>query len=183
MNCLSLNVRGLGDCDKVEWVNSIIRNHRINFVGIQETQLMNVAHIDLVGWWGNNNFNFEYVDSVGRSGGLLSMWNPSLFSVDNVVKARNFIAVSGKWMDFPGTTTLVNVYAPQFVADKRILLADLLNLKRSLDGIWVFFGDFNAVRREDERMKDSIQISVSTLLLISILLSGKLILKSFGLVA
>lgn len=46
---------------------------------------------------------------------------------------------------------MVNVYGPQSITDKRELWENLINLKNSVDGCWIFFGDFNAVRTPDER--------------------------------
>lgn len=82
------------------------------------------------------------------------MWDPKSFLKSNVVSSRYFLAISGKWMGIPGNTTLVNVYAPQSITDKRKLWEELLHIK-NFDGIWVFFGDFNAVRRSDERFNSA----------------------------
>lgn len=92
------------------------------------------------------------MNPVGRSGGIISIWDPHVFVRSHTFSSRHFLAVSGHWLGFPGTTTLVNVYGPQSIQEKRKLWADLLDLKRSIDGTWVFLGDFNAVRYEQERL-------------------------------
>lgn len=48
------------------------------------------------------------------------------------------------WIGVPGSATIVNIYGPQSVSDKRILWAELLYLIRSIDGIWIFLRGFNA---------------------------------------
>lgn len=46
----------------------------------------------------------------------------------------------------------MNVYGPKSITDKKKLWEDLLELKRNLNGICVFFDDFNMVRTPDERV-------------------------------
>ena len=37
INCLFLNIRGIGEDAKVRWVRSLMALHKINFLGLQET--------------------------------------------------------------------------------------------------------------------------------------------------
>ncbi|KAL4582225.1 hypothetical protein LXL04_006769 [Taraxacum kok-saghyz] len=85
----------------------------------------------------------------------ICMWDPCTFVKSQVTTSRNFLVISGKWIGVPGTTTIVNVYVPQSITDKRRLWTELLNLKRSIDGVWIFLGDFNAVRFQHERFNSS----------------------------
>ncbi|KAL4561065.1 hypothetical protein LXL04_033227 [Taraxacum kok-saghyz] len=52
----------------------------------------------------------------------------------------------------PGETIFVNIYAPQAPADNKELCDKLLNLMASRSGNKILFGDFNAVRRPEERL-------------------------------
>ena len=45
----------------------------------------------------------------------------------------------------------VNVYGPHSVHEKNDLWLELIQIKNNIDGIWLFCGDFNTVRRRDER--------------------------------
>lgn len=47
MNCISLNVRGIGVEAKVNWVRKLINLHKADFVGLQETQLKDHERIDV----------------------------------------------------------------------------------------------------------------------------------------
>lgn len=60
-----------------------------------------------------------------------------------------------------GETILVNVYVPQAPSEKKVLWNDLLNL-RSRPGNWVIFGDFNTIRRVEERFKSTFCPSIAT---------------------
>lgn len=46
----------------------------------------------------------------------------------------------------------VNVYGPQSPSKKRKLWEELLLIKNSRTACWIVFGDFNVVRRQEERI-------------------------------
>lgn len=152
MNCLSLNIRGMGEEAKVGWVRKLVKMHKINFVGIQETWMCDFNKINVQGCWELDEFEYEGVDSNGRSGGLLCVWNPCLFQQTEVIKSKNYLIVIGRWKGQDGNTIFANIYAPQAACDKVKLWTDLLNIIRSKVGRWVIFGDFNAVRNPTERL-------------------------------
>lgn len=151
MNALSLNIRGVGESHKVKWIRTLKRKHKVDFIGLQETRIGDFNQIDVAGCWGSTDFDMAAMNPTGRSGGLLSIWDPQIFNKLSSVSSRHFIATTGDWNGFPGLTTIVNVYAPQSIADKRALWRELGSLKSSNDGIWVFLGDFNAVRKPEDR--------------------------------
>lgn len=101
------------------------------------------------------NFDCDHINPTGGSGGLLNLWDASNLCKSQTVSTRNYIATSGYQKGFPGTTTLVNVYAPQSIIDEWKLQEELKELKQSLNGIWVFLGDFNVVRAPCERLNSS----------------------------
>lgn len=45
---LSINVRGLGKIHKVNWIRRLHSHHRISFFAIQETQILDAEHINVV---------------------------------------------------------------------------------------------------------------------------------------
>ncbi|KAL4589627.1 hypothetical protein LXL04_002535 [Taraxacum kok-saghyz] len=120
-------------------------------VGVKKTRLPDVP-VNISDWWGDANVGFEFVNSVGLSGGLMTFWDNSLFQLVDVIRSRNFLALVGYWAGIAGETILVNVYAPQPPREKRDLWAKIQNLMISRPGTWVVFGDFNAVRRPEERL-------------------------------
>ncbi|KAJ0641962.1 putative RNA-directed DNA polymerase [Helianthus annuus] len=102
-------------------------------------------------FWGKTAFGFEAVESSGRSGGLLTIWDPSVFIKSGVVKNKNFLAVAGNIVMTGEEIVVVNVYAQNDPSERRGLWGDLVQLKNSVDGMWVFLGDFNDVRSQEER--------------------------------
>lgn len=58
-------------------------------------------------------------------------------------------------MGIPGITTIVNVYGPQSIIEKRKLWEEFLELKRGTIGISVFLIDFKVVRYASDRFNSS----------------------------
>ncbi|XP_023744854.1 uncharacterized protein LOC111893012 [Lactuca sativa] len=155
MNFMTLNIRGIGDSKKIEWIRKLKLTQSIDFICIQETRVSDFNNIDIVGCWGSTNYQCDFVNPTRGSGGILSIWDPRVFRKSNTFSSRHFIATSGEWVGISGAITIVNVYGPQSIVDKRKLWDDLIDLKKGLNGIWVFTGDFNAVRFACERFNSS----------------------------
>ncbi|XP_052623650.1 uncharacterized protein LOC128128957 [Lactuca sativa] len=156
MNLMTLNIRGIGETAKAEWVCRLKRNQRLSLIAIQETQLGDLENsLNIARCWGNDNYGFEYVDASGRSGGLLTIWDPSFFSVDESVMSRHFLAIFGSCPTIDGQIAVVNVYGPKLASEKAKLWGDLLNLKQTKHATWIILGDFNEVRGLEERINSS----------------------------
>ncbi|XP_021991885.1 uncharacterized protein LOC110888680 [Helianthus annuus] len=152
MNYLSINLRGIRDSKKADWVRGLKTSHGAHFVAIQETKVPGNITFLVNRLWGRSLFEFDAVESTGRSGGLLTIWDPSIFVKSGVVKNRNFLAVFGNMTSSGDLIAVVNVYAQNDPGDRRILWADLIQLKNTFSGMWVFLGDFNDVRWQEERL-------------------------------
>ncbi|KAK1420794.1 hypothetical protein QVD17_22660 [Tagetes erecta] len=72
-------------------------------------------------FWGNNALQFDFVASVGRSGGLLNMWDPNIFSMQSSYKSRHLLLSSGTLIGSNTTLHILNIYAPQELPAKRDL--------------------------------------------------------------
>jgi len=154
MNIMSLNIRGINDSHKVAWLKNLKREHCLNFCAIQESRCSSLPD-GIADWWDSSEVRMEHVDAVGRSGGLISFSDCNYFKATTIIKSRHYLVTAGAWIGVRGETIVVNVYAPQSAADKKILWTNLTNLMNSRHGNWVIFGDFNGVRRSDERLNST----------------------------
>ncbi|KAJ0512948.1 putative AP endonuclease 1, Endonuclease/exonuclease/phosphatase superfamily [Helianthus annuus] len=152
MNFMSLNVRGMGAIVKVGWVSGLRKDHKINFLAIQETQVDMVSHELVAKLWGNSNFSMEYVGASGRSGGLVCIWDPLVFRVQGVTKNRNYLLLNGQMVGSNQFLNVVNVYAPHRVGDKKVVWNKITNEISTGAAQWVLLGDFNAVGALGERL-------------------------------
>ncbi|GJX89545.1 putative RNA-directed DNA polymerase, eukaryota, reverse transcriptase zinc-binding domain protein [Tanacetum coccineum] len=127
MKILSINSRGFASSDKQDWIRDTIRLEHIGIVGIQETKMGVINSSLIYQVWGNIDVDFCYSEANGQSGG-----------------------VSGRWVGSSNLLVVVNVYGPQAAVDKENLWKNLLHLKSSVEGSWIFFEDFNTVRDPSE---------------------------------
>ncbi|XP_022018849.1 uncharacterized protein LOC110918877 [Helianthus annuus] len=110
-------------------------------------------------FWGSQGFGMESVDASGLSGGLICLWDDSLFHLVSSVKNRHFIMVRGQLVGCNSVVNYLNVYAPQGIPAKKALWEELSALISNYDGFWIVGGDFNAVRFREERRNCSFKPS------------------------
>ena len=121
MNLLSINIRGIGSRGKPRWINKLKNVFGVSFIAVQETMSSDIQVGLIDRYWGGHGYDFESVASEGNSGGLLSLWDPKFFIKDKVVKDKNFLLVSGIFVDGNRRLNILNVYAPQNNSAKRDL--------------------------------------------------------------
>ncbi|XP_021975311.1 uncharacterized protein LOC110870438 [Helianthus annuus] len=128
---------------------------------LQETQFASLVGVDLGRFWGKGSFEFDWVGAPGRSGGLVSLWDPKRFSASRVVKSRFFLCIHGYLKDDGKAFSLINIYAPQKLRDKRSLCAELEGIIVRDNAFWVVGGYFNCVRDRSERRNSRFNALVS----------------------
>jgi hypothetical protein len=96
---------------------------------------------------------FEFIPSVGASGGLMIIWNNSIF-IGNVLHREKFaLSIQFTSTQLNKTWNLTNVYGPCSGPEKQIFLEWFKNLEIPSDCLWLFLGDFNLLRSSDNRNK------------------------------
>nr|GFA38096.1 RNA-directed DNA polymerase, eukaryota [Tanacetum cinerariifolium] len=136
---------------KKEWVKELNNKHGVNFLALHETKMDSISHSDVKFMWGNSNFQFVANDSVRNSGGILCVWEETIFKKENVSMSDNFIAIYGTWLPTSTKILIVAIYAPQSPVLKRTLWEYISGLINRWNGETVVLGDFNEVRSEEER--------------------------------
>ncbi|GJS59077.1 RNA-directed DNA polymerase, eukaryota [Tanacetum coccineum] len=123
---------GLGNKTKKGWIRELCQKHIINFVSIQETKMEFIDLFSIKALWGDLNFDHVVSPSVSFSGGIVCVWDPSMFIKDYVSKYDYFVAIMGTWTSTSTKLLIISIYAPQESTEKR----DLWNYLRSLIDIW-----------------------------------------------
>ncbi|GJY53975.1 RNA-directed DNA polymerase, eukaryota [Tanacetum coccineum] len=152
MNCLSLNVQGLGSKAKKDWIKELNNKHKVNFLSVQETKLDCISDMDVKVLWGNYKFEYTISEAVGNSGGILCVWDPSVFRKEHHVVSDNFVALYGSWVSNQAKLLVVSIYAPQSITSKRSLWSYISSLISRWDGHCMVMGDFNEVRCMEDRL-------------------------------
>ena len=151
MNCLSLNSCTICSLEKRNWVRDLCNSHRVMFLGLQETRMTRVDLFQVRGVWGNQNFDFISSCARGRSGGILSVWDPTLSQTESFVCTDNFIIVKGRWTNLDLQCFMVNVYSPQSIQVKKRLWDELREFILHHPRSYILFRDFNVVRNAEKR--------------------------------
>ncbi|XP_022024753.1 uncharacterized protein LOC110925093 [Helianthus annuus] len=154
-------IGGRGDV-KSGWIRGLKVNHKIDFLAIQETKLVDFSGFKLDKLWGNTPFCSEFVGSVGQSGGLLCLWDDGIFRFLSSTKQRNFLYIRGLIKGSNELLNIINVYAPQSGAAKNALWDELLAVMEGVSGKWVLLGDFNAVRDPSERRNSRFKVGCAS---------------------
>lgn len=151
MNFLTINIRGASNPSKAVWVKGLKSTYGIQFIAIQETKTEENSRINLSLFWGRSIFQAEQVYAEGRAGGLLCMWNPSIIHTNNTSKNRYYLIIHGMVRATGELINIANIHAPNDPGCRRRLWAELIQIKESYSGMWMFLGDFNDVRFPEER--------------------------------
>ncbi|GKA10549.1 RNA-directed DNA polymerase, eukaryota [Tanacetum coccineum] len=141
----------LGHKTRKEWIKALTNSFKLNFLAIQETKMSSVSHMVVKSLWGNSNYDFVCSDSLGCSGGILCIWEASIFIKDNVTISDNFVAIYGTWLTNNSKILFIVVYAPQSSSGKKNLWDYILSLLVRWNGEVIVMGDFNEVRSSNER--------------------------------
>ncbi|CAK8538120.1 unnamed protein product [Lathyrus sativus] len=100
--------------------------------------------------WRNFDLDWSAQNSVGNSGGILTMWNTVRISACFSFSGKGFLVLNFVWNNH--RLMVINVYVPCGSADKRKLWRDLIKIKNNYPDIgWIVGGDFNAVKNREER--------------------------------
>ncbi|GJS68416.1 RNA-directed DNA polymerase, eukaryota, reverse transcriptase zinc-binding domain protein [Tanacetum coccineum] len=80
----------------------------------------------------------------GLSGGLISIWDPNMFSKNSIWCDDSFIIIKGNWKNLVGDCFMVNIYGPQDHVSKLALWNRLTDFMHHHNGSYIMFGDMNA---------------------------------------
>ncbi|GJU39294.1 RNA-directed DNA polymerase, eukaryota [Tanacetum coccineum] len=148
---MGFNMEGLGSKDKHNWIKELCTKNKISFLSVQETKSNNISDMVIKNIWGNSIFEATVSEAIGNSGGLLCVWDPKAFHKDHQIISDNFIALYGSWTSKHIKMLLISVYAPQSASLKRSLWDYLTSIINRWNGECIVMGDFNEVRRKEDR--------------------------------
>nr|GEV37546.1 RNA-directed DNA polymerase, eukaryota, reverse transcriptase zinc-binding domain protein [Tanacetum cinerariifolium] len=123
-------------------------NQMIN--GIQESKMSRLEPFHLKSMWGNYSFDYACNLARGRSGGLISMWDPNNFVKHDIWCDDAFIIVKGKWKNMVGDCSMVNMYGPHDPSAKIELWNRIRNFMQTSRGKYILSGDMNEIRNAQE---------------------------------
>lgn len=91
-------------------LRELIEKERVDFVCIQEIKKDTIDKKMVEMIWRHGNVDWVYVGAMGKSGGLLCIWNKDCFEKSNFWGEEGVLGVRGKWKG--KEVEKLNVYAP-----------------------------------------------------------------------
>ncbi|KAK8611835.1 hypothetical protein V6N13_131873 [Hibiscus sabdariffa] len=88
---------GLGTAAKRHAVQKVIRQHRCELVLLQKMKLEVVTDVIVRRIWISDNFEYVFSPTVGRSGGILVIWDKERFRLSVSSIQFRFVVVEGYW--------------------------------------------------------------------------------------
>ena len=155
MKLISYNVRGLGRGVKWGAIRRMIKQETVDLICLQETKKEMVDKPMCQALWGNVDVNWEMLPATNSAGGILCLWSDKSFRLQRKIIGNGFILMVGEWIQEAQMITLVTIYSPCDIHNKRILWDSVKQLRQSMEGgLWCIMGDFNSIRGPDERFSN-----------------------------
>jgi len=152
MIVLSFNARGLGGVLKRKKVRELVSGQKVDFLAIQETKMEVISESVCRNLWGDDDFLFAFLPSVGISGGILSVWRKSASKLIFSFVGEGLVGVCLEWGPLKRRCLVVNIYSKCDLVGKQRLWEKLVFIRNFLGvGAWCFIGDFNSVLHREER--------------------------------
>jgi exonuclease III len=150
---LDWNVRGLNDKDKRLAVYNKIEESNCAVICLQETKCETFDHSFIRSFCPKRFDRFVFSPSIGAYGGLIVLWNSSIFTGTVLEIHRSTIRMHFSSTSNNQSWQLVNVYGPCKGLERDIFVQWLHDLDISLHENWLLLGDFNFIRSVDNRNK------------------------------
>ncbi|XP_045791371.1 uncharacterized protein LOC123886076 [Trifolium pratense] len=139
----------VGNTAKRRRLSSLLKSGAFDMCLLQETKRSNFDDFMIHNLWGHKDVEWVVKESIGLSGGLLSIWNKELFSFQYSFTCDGFLGMCVEWNS--GLLYIVNIYSPCSMSGKRKLWKDLVDFKLNIaKGDWCLGGDFNAILKLGE---------------------------------
>ncbi|GJW88887.1 RNA-directed DNA polymerase, eukaryota [Tanacetum coccineum] len=138
---------------KKDWIKELNNKHKVNFLSVQETKLDCISDMDVKVLWGNYKFEYTISEAVGNSGGILCVWDPSVFRKEHHVVRTSDNFVAFKVYGFNQAKLLVvSIFALSYQLASVSLGATFVPYQPVRDGHCMVMGDFNEVRCMEDHL-------------------------------
>lgn len=125
--------------------------HNPDLIVFQETLLESCSDSIVSQIWGGRAHNWMALDSIGRSGGILVIWNPNKLSMESHIIGTVSVNIQFRNLIDNFVWLFSGVYGPCDVHERKRLWRELSLMNTIWNLPWCIGGDFNEVRLMDER--------------------------------
>ena len=92
-------------------------------------------------------------DARNNAGGIITIWRMSCFQITSSFNRSNYSVIEDEWKVGSGIRgTIVNVYCSGSLRERKLLWDEIFEIRKlHKDMAWCIVGDFNTIRRKEER--------------------------------
>jgi hypothetical protein len=148
---LCWNIRGLNDSNKWDAVRNKVEESACAVFCLQETKKQDFDSGFIRNFAPRRFDKFDFVPSVGASGGILLVWNSSVFDGTVLDKQRFGITMHFVSIHSGQSWKLTSVYGPCTEPARSEFLSWFRGHVINPDDNWLFMGDFNFYRSLENR--------------------------------
>lgn len=155
----SWNVRGLGDHEKCTAVLMELLSSHLDIVMLQETKLSVIPPSKLTAFLPHHLNCFCFTPSTGASGGILTAWSDSTFSLLSSSSTPHTLSVHLSSTSTSFNFLATKIYAPSTPEDRAAFLDELRAIAPPPSTPWIVGGDFNMIRYAHEKNNDNFRLA------------------------
>ena len=150
-NVLCWNIRGLNSGEKQLALSNAINASGCSVICLQETKKPMIDNAFIKSCCPRRFDQFAFVPSHGASGGIVTIWNSSVFS-GTVIASEDFaLVIKFQSTQSSQSWTLVNIYGPCQGEKRNTYTQWLFDLSIPSSEDWLLLGDFNFIRSPENR--------------------------------
>ena len=94
---------------------------------------------------------YDYIPSIGASGGIITIWNDNLFAGETLFKNEYSISIGFTSKQTGDSWILTNIYGPCQDDRRQYFIQWLQDIDMPIDTKWMIMGDFNYIRYPHNR--------------------------------
>ncbi|CAK8534563.1 unnamed protein product [Lathyrus sativus] len=148
MNVLAYNIHECGNSIKRNRIKKLLISGNVDICFIQETKKEKMDNG--LFHFGKKGFEWSTTNAIGIFEGILTIWKKDIIYPISSFRGKVFLGINSTWKGL--NCYFVNIYSPCNLHNKRILWSYLINLRSSSSyGEWLVSGDFDVVKRNEER--------------------------------
>ena len=149
------NTDGLGDRGKHVAIHELVREHKLDFIALLETGRSNFSASFLSFLAAGYDYEWFCLPPHGRSGGILVGFNKAALVMQSAVAGDFCVKLHFKSKVDGFLWALVAVYGAAQDENKSLFLSELVRVCEGESLPMVVGGDFNIIRRREEKNNDN----------------------------
>jgi exonuclease III len=149
------NSRGLGDLAKHEYLEGMVKEEQIDFIALMETGRDQFSDVTLKNLCGGKEYIWHCMAPHGHSEGILLCVNLTVYDTGAIGEGDFYVKFTLRNKNDGFKWSLFAVYGPAQQQDKELFLTEMANVCSKETLPYIIGGDFNILRRPEDKNKDN----------------------------